>query len=274
MEIGTWNELKLDRIKTVGAYLTDGTEDVLLPRRQIPAGAGGGDTVRCFIYRDSDDRLIATTNKPLIEKGEIRSLTVKSVTGFGAFLDWGLERDLFLPFKEQTAKVKQGKSYSVRLYTDKTGRLAASMKLYSHLNKKAPYAKGDHVHGRVYQVKPDFGALVVVDDQYSGLIHAGELYDRVSVGDEVDARVVSVREDGKMDLSLRDTIPRQIDQDAEMVLDVIQSYGGTLPFSDKADPERIKEEFGLSKNAFKRAVGHLLKEKKVEILEDSIKVRE
>ena len=271
MKIGMWNNLKIDRIKTVGAYLSDGNEDVLLPKSQVPGDAKVGDMIDAFLYRDSEDRLIATRKDPLIKMGEIRSLTVKSVTGIGAFLDWGLERDLFLPFKEQTAKVVQGKKYPVRLYVDKTGRLSCSMKLYEYLEKDPPFKKGQHVAGQVYQVKPDFGAFVVVENRYSGLIHKSELYDRISVGDAVDARVVAVRPDGKMDLALRDAIPKQMEQDAEMVLDVIKSYGGVLPFTDKADPELIREEFGLSKNAFKRAVGHLLKEKKVEITEDSIR---
>lgn len=270
MEAGSRVKLKIVRKKEAGVYLSDGENDVLLPKRQVPEGAETGDVLEVFIYRDSEDRLIATVNTPLIEKGMIRSLTVKSVTGIGAFLDWGLERDLFLPFKEQTGKVAAGKSYPVRLYTDKTGRLCASMRLYEYLDKEPPYKKGDHVKGQVYQVKPGFGAFVVIENRYSGLIHANELYDRISIGDEVDVRIVEVRSDGKMDLSLRDTIPHQMEQDAEMVLDVIDSYGGVLPFTDKADPERIKEEFGLSKNAFKRAVGHLLKEHKVEIKDDSI----
>ena len=274
MEVGTWNRLKLVRIKQVGAYLSDGSEEVLLPRKQVPEGAAPGDELKVFLYRDSEDRLIATVNEPLIEKGEIRSLRVKAVTDFGAFLDWGLERDLFLPFKEQTGKVRAGMSCPVRLYTDKTGRLCASMRLYEHLEKNAPYRKGDHVKGQVYQVKPGFGAFVVLENRYSGLIHASELYDRISIGDLVDVRVLAVRPDGKADLSLRDTVPHQMEKDAEMVLDVIRSYGGILPFTDKADPERIKEEFGLSKNAFKRAVGHLLKEKKIVIEDTAIRSTE
>ncbi len=274
MKIGTWTELQIDRIKSVGAYLSDGREDVLLPKNQVPEGAREGDMITCFLYRDSEDRLIATVRKPLLEMGEIRNLVVKSVTGIGAFLDWGLERDLFLPFKEQTTKVVQGKAYPVRLYEDKTGRLAASMRIYEYLRTDPPYKKGDHVKGTIYQVRPGFGAFVATEDGFGGLIHASELYDRVAVGDSVDARVIHVREDGRMDLSLRDAIPKQMSEDAEMVADVIRSYGGTLPFTDKADPERIREEFGLSKNAFKRAVGRLLKEGRVEIKEDSIRLIE
>jgi len=274
MNLGQWNELKIDRIKEFGVYLTDGTEDVLLPAKQVPKDAGPGDVVSCFVYRDSNDRLIATTHAPLITIGQIRSLTVKDVTGIGAFLDCGLERDLFLPFKEQTTKVQKGRSYPVRMYVDKTGRLAASMRIYEYLRTDPPYKKGDHVKGTIYQIRPGFGAFVAVEDTYSGLIHASELYDHVMVGDSVEVRVLHVREDGRLDLSLRDAIPKQMSEDAEMVADVIRSYGGTLPFNDKADPERIRDEFGLSKNAFKRAVGRLLKEGRVELTEKTIILKE
>ncbi len=274
MEIGTWNELKIDRMKEFGAYLTDGTEDVLLPRKQVPGEVKVGDALTCFVYRDSDDRLIATLRKPLLTVGEIAVLQVKDVTGIGAFLDCGLERDLFLPFKEQTAKVQKGRSYPVRMYVDKTGRLACSMRLYEFLKTDHGYQKGEHVHGHIYQVRPGFGAFVAVEDRYSGLIHSTELYDKVAVGDPVDARVINVREDGRLDLSLRDAIPQQMGEDAEMVADVIRSYGGILPFDDKADPERIRDEFGLSKNAFKRAVGRLLKERKVRIEDGRILLTE
>ncbi len=274
LTIGDWNELTISRFKDFGAYLTDGQEDVLLPKSQVPKGAKVGDSLTCFLYRDSDDRLIATLQKPYLTAGEIACLTVKDVTGIGAFLDCGLERDLFLPYKEQTVKVVQGKIYPVRMYVDKTGRLAASMRLYDHLATDHHFRKGDHAKGVVYQVRPGFGALVAVENRYSGLIHASELYDRIAVGDQVEVRIVSVRQDGKLDLALRDAIPEQMKEDAQMVLDVIRSYGGTLPFTDKADPERIKAEFGLSKNAFKRAVGRLLKEGKVRILEKSIEMTE
>ena len=300
MELGKWNILRIDRIKDVGAYLTDGrglirswkkldeegepeAMDVLLPTRQIPEGCEIGDNVRVFIYRDSEDRPIATTHEPLIEVGEIKRLKVKSVGDIGAFLDWGLSRDLFLPFKEQTVKVQQEKSYLVKLYVDKTGRLAASMKISDALTKsgkKTDVKKGDHVSGVVYNVKKDFGAFVAInvgeEDEpvygNSGLIHSSEIFENLYVGDVVNCRVVKVREDGKMDLAMRDEIPQQMEKDAAMVLDIIESYGGKLPFNDKADAALIKKEFGISKNAFKRAVGRLLKAGRIEITDSSIEL--
>jgi hypothetical protein len=307
MELGKWNILRIDRIKDVGAYLTDGrglvrtwkksdeesepeVMDILLPTRQIPEGCEVGDNVRVFIYRDSDDRPIATTHEPKIELGEIRKLKVKSVGDIGAFLDWGLSRDLFLPFKEQTVKVQQEKSYLVKLYVDKSGRLAASMKISDALTKaasdKSPenvingLKKGDHVSGVVYNVKKDFGAFVAINvgdaecPVYgsSGLIHSSEIFENLYVGDEVNCRIVKIRDDGKMDLAMRDEIPQQMEKDAAMVLDIIESYGGKLPFNDKADAALIKKEFGISKNAFKRAVGRLLKAGRIEITESSIEL--
>ena len=292
MKLGEWNILRIDRIKDVGAYLTDGKGlgedmDVLLPTRQIPEGLEIGDNINVFLYRDSEDRLIATTHEPLITLGEIKKLKVKSVANIGAFLDWGLSRDLFLPFKEQTVKVQQEKSYLVKLYIDKTGRLAASMKIASALKPNDTFKKGDHVKGIVYNVKKDFGVFValynkaILDENgedekqnavitYSGLIHSSEVFENLYVGDEVTCRVVKAREDGKLDLAMRDEIPLQMEKDAEMVLDIIKSYGGKLPFNDKADAAIIKREFGLSKNAFKRAVGRLYKNKLIEISDDGI----
>ena len=294
MELGKWNILRIDRIKDVGAYLTDGKSldtgrdtaagknvadsavtDILLPTRQIPEGLEVGDNVRVFIYRDSEDRPIATTTEPLITLGEVARLKVKSVSDIGAFLDWGLSRDLFLPFKEQTVKVQQERSYLVKLYIDKTGRLAASMKISDCLKPNDELVKGDKVTGVVYNMKKDFGAFVALRGKtgsfnYSGLIHSSEIFENLYVGDEVTCRVIKARDDGKLDLAMRDEIPQQMEKDAEMVLDIIESYGGKLPFTDKADAAVIKREFGISKNAFKRAVGRLLKEGKIQIQSDGI----
>lgn len=270
MDLGKWNILRVDRVKEVGAYLTDGREDVLLPIKQVPRDIEVGDSIRVFVYRDSKDRPIATTREPLITVGEIKRLKCKSVGNIGAFMDSGLERDLLLPFKEQTTPVKQEKSYLVYMYVDKTGRLAVSMKISDKLRPNDKYKKGDMVKGTVYQVKKEFGAFVAIDDEMTGLIHESEIFDSIYVGDIVECRVVKVREDGKTDLAMRQEIPVQMLKDAEMVYDIIKSYGGKLPFNDKASAELIKREFGISRNAFKRAVGHLYKEKKIEITETGI----
>lgn len=276
IEIGKWNTLKVIRSKDFGVYL--GEEDgasadaVLLPRKQVPDGVKAGAEMKVFIYRDSQDRPIATTNEPLITMGEIKKLRVKSVTTIGAFMEWGLEKDILLPFKEQTAKVEEGREYLVRMYADKSERLCVSMKLYPYLQPIEGYEKGQSFCGIVYEYKKGFGAFVAIDDKYSGLIHESELYSKVYVGDEVHGRIVNIREDGKADLSMRDPAYMQMNEDSEMVYDIIKSYKGVLPFNDKADKDIIKKEFGLSKNAFKRAVGRLLKDGKIIITDSTIEI--
>ena len=276
IEIGKWNTLKVIRSKDFGIYLgEDGSsvaETVLLPRKQVAEGVKAGSVIEVFIYRDSQDRLIATTNKPLITMGEIKKLKVKNVTSIGAFMDWGLEKDILLPFKEQTAKVVEGREYLVKMYTDKSDRLCVSMKLYDSLLPIEGYKEKDTFTGTVYEYKKDMGAFVAIDDKFSGLIHESELYNKVYVGDTVTGRIKKIREDGKADLMLREPAYIQMNEDADMVYDVIKSYKGVLPFTDKADKELIKKEFGLSKNAFKRAIGKLLKDRKIEITESTINI--
>jgi len=265
MKLGEWNILRIDRIKDVGAYLTDGHEDVLLPAKQVPADVEVGDNLEVFLYRDSEDRMIATVHTPLITIGELKHLRVKSVTDIGAFMDWGLERDLFMPFGQQTVKAETGRTYLVKLYVDKTGRLAASMKISDVLQDNDKYVKGDRVTGTIYNIKHDFGAFVAIDDKYKGLIRTSEIYQKLCIGDTVECRVSNVRPDGKTDLSMREEIPTQMLKDSEMVYDILRSYGSKAPFGDKSSSDVIRKEFGISKNAFKRALGHLLKEGRIEV---------
>jgi len=192
--------------------------------------------------------------------GHLAVLEVADTGKMGAFLEWGLEKDLFLPFKEQTAKVQKGDKCLVALYVDKSGRLCATMKVYHMLRTDSPYQKDDQVKGIVYDRSDEFGVFVAVDHQFSARIPKKDVFG-------------NVKEDGKLDLSVRGKIPQQMDADAELILKRIQSYDGVLPFNDKADPDTIKAEFGMSKAAFKRAVGRLLKENRVKIFPDSIRIR-
>lgn len=256
-----------------GVYLGNSQEKVLLPKKEVPKGAELGDPVEVFLYKDSSDRLIATTGEPKITLGELKVLKVADTGKIGAFLDWGLPKDLLLPFREQTGKVKKGDEILVSLYVDKSDRLCATMKVYEKLRQDPPYQKDDWVEGIIYDSSDNFGMFVAVDDCYSALIPKREVFGDMRVGDRIQARVVRVKEDGKMDLAVREKAFMQMDADAKMVLKKIQENGGRLPFTDKAEPERIKKEFGLSKNAFKRAVGRLLKEGKIEIGEKSIEIR-
>lgn len=273
MRLGKTQVLTVVKKVDFGVYLGSDEERVLLPKKQVPQGVEPGDPVEVFLYKDSDDRLIATTNRPKLEVGELAVLEVVDTNKFGAFLDWGLEKDLFLPFKQQTAKVAKKDRCLVSLYIDKSNRLCATMKVYDLLRQDSPYQKDDMVEGIVYDTSAEFGVFVAVDNQYSALIPKKEAQGKWKVGQVVKARVTEVKADGKLDLSVRDKIPMQMSKDADMIWERIKEYGGELPFNDKADPEVIQNEFGLSKNAFKRAVGRLLKEDKIVIGEKNIKVK-
>lgn len=269
---------KLFVVKKVdfGVYLatqmqSGGQERVLLPIKQVPENCGLGDEIEVFIYKDSQDRMIATTREPKLTLGSVAELAVAQVGKIGAFLDWGLEKDLFLPFKEQTGRVNPGDKILATLYIDKSQRLCATMKVYEYLQKGSPYKTGDWVKGKVYEISDNFGAFVAVDNLYSALIPKRELYGEIVVGMEVNARVTRVLEDGRLNLSVREKAYLQIEKDAEAVLKLLESYAGSLPFTDKAAPEVIRYETGMSKNEFKRAVGKLLKEGKIEITERAIR---
>ena len=269
---------KLVVVKTVdfGVYVApaagEAEEKVLLPKKQVPEGTKIGDELEVFIYRDSNDRLIATTNEAKLSLGEVALLKVSQVAAIGAFLDWGLEKDLFLPFMEQTKQLKEGDECLVALYIDKSDRLCATMKVYTYLSTESGYKKDDRIEGHVYEISKNFGAFVAVDDKYSGLIPMKEIYGNIQVGDLISARVTGVKEDGKLDLSIREKSYLQIGKDVIRILDILEKYDGVLPFNDKASPETIRREMQMSKNEFKRAVGHLLKEGKITITEKNIRL--
>lgn len=262
-----------------GIYLGEeqqaiGKDTILLPKRQIPEGTKKGDEIEVFVYKDSEDRLIATTKEPFITLGELAVLKVKETAKMGAFLDWGLDKDLLLPFKEQIGKAQMGHSYLVSLYIDKSKRLCATMKIYEKLTSNSPYQKDDKVKGIVYGKKSGIGIFIAVDNQYHGLIPEKESFASLELGDIVEARVIRVREDGKLDLSIREKSHLQLNIDSEMIEGKLHRAGGFLPFHDKSDPEVIKEQLGLSKAAFKRAVGHLLKEGIIVMTEKGIQLKE
>ena len=222
MKLGEKQVLTVVKIVDFGVYLGNDEERVLLPKKQVPQGIEVGDPIEVFLYKDSSDRMIATTNEPKLTIGKTAVLEVTDVGRIGAFLDWGLEKELLLPFKEQTERVEKGDRCLVSLYIDKSGRLCA-------------------------------------------MIPKREVYGKMYIGQRIEARVTAVKPDGKLDLSIRGKIPEQMDADADKVFGRIEKNGGMLPFTDKADPERIKSEMGMSKAAFKRAVGRLLKQGKIQI---------
>lgn len=276
VEIGKRQTLKVIRSKDFGVYLAEREEDkdaVLLPRKQVPEGLKAGGEIEVFVYLDSSDRPIATVNQPLITLGELARLKVASVGNIGAFMDWGLEKDILMPFKEMVGKIREGKEYLVYMYMDKSSRPCVSMRIYNQLSTDSPFSKGDQVEGYVYQINERMGAFVAVEDKYQGLIPKQELHRKLRVGETISLRVSEVREDGKLNLSMNRPAYQQMEEDSEMVYQAILSYDGVLPFTDKASPEVIEREMGLSKNAFKRAVGRLLKEGRIEIHERNIVIK-
>ena len=292
LKLGEKQNLVVTRRTAFGVYLaeagTDGKasgydparrqrstgEEVLLPKAQVPEDAGIGTELEVFLYKDSQDRLIATTAEPMLTLYHTAVLRVKEVGRIGAFLDWGLPKDLLLPFHEQTVRVREGDDALVALYIDKSGRLCATMKVYHYLHKHSPYQIDDMVRGRIYEISGNFGVFVAVDDKFSALIPKKEAAGTFHVGDIIEARVTDVKEDGKLDLSVRKKAYLQMDEDAEAVLQVIREYEGVLPFGEKVSPELIAREFGLSKNAYKRALGRLLSKGLIEIGENRIYLKE
>ena len=247
-------------------------DEVLLPKNQVTEDMRVGSEIEVFLYKDSEDRMIATRLVPYIKIGEIKKLRVKEVNKIGAFLDWGLPKDLLLPFKEQIYDIKSGDEILVTVYIDLSDRLCATMDLYSRLSLLPPYQRDDMVKGTVYQVHEQFGAYVAVDNKYSALVPKKELHRELKPGDEIEARVLEVKEDGKLDLSLRQKAYVQMDADSALILDKLKQAGGSLPYQDKSSAEEIKEEFNLSKAAFKRAIGRLYKERVIVIEKDGIRI--
>lgn len=274
LQLGKRQELTVVKRMKFGVYLAEGKdaeERVLLPVKEVPDETEIGDRMEVFLYLDSKDRMIATRREPYAELGGVAVMEVKEVSNIGAFLDWGLEKDLLLPFKEQSRRVAQGEKVLAAVYLDKSRRFCATMNVYEYLETDSPYQKGDRVTGTIYETEGNFGVFVAVDNRYSGLIPKREAAGNYRIGDTIQVRVTAVKPDGKLDLSPNERVEVQMDKDAELVMKVIEEYEGVLPFGEKVSPEIIKREFGISKAAFKRAVGRLYKQGRIQIMENRIK---
>lgn len=275
LQIGKRQLLTIVKKVDFGVYLAkeqeaDPEEKVLLPRKEVPENVQPGDEIEVFLYRDSKDRMIATVRQPKLSLGEVAVLRVKENGKIGAFLDWGLEKDLLLPFREQVRKVRPGEECLVALYLDKSKRLCATMKVYHYLRTDSPYEKDQKVTGTLYEISDNFGAFVAVDNCYSALIPKKEPLGNARVGDTVEARVTEVLKDGKLSLSLREKAYIQMNEDAQKLLKLLEEQGGELPVGDKSSPEKIKELTGMSKNEFKRAAGNLYKQRLVQVEEHQL----
>lgn len=276
IELGKIQHLKVIRQTDIGVYLnTDDnaqSADILLPKSQVPAETEIGSIIEVFVYKDSEDRPIATVNKPKVTLGNLAVLRVVEVTRIGAFLDWGLEKDLFLPFKQQVGTVQKGKDCLVGVYIDKSDRLCATMKVYDLLSCNSPYSENSKVTGTIYKITEDYGAFVAVDNKYHGLIPTREIFGSYTVGDTVEVRVKKIRPDGKLELSLRKQAFYQIEEDSQMIINQLKANGGKLPLNDSSSPLSIKAELNMSKASFKRAVGRLLKEGAIQITNEGIQL--
>lgn len=273
MKLGKIQTLKAVQFEKQGAYLADENGvKVLLPSNQFSKELKLNDEVEVFVYKDSEDRPIATKLRPYITLHEVGLLKVKEVTSIGAFLDWGLLKDLLLPFKEQTYKVKEGDEVLVALYEDKSGRLCATMQVYDYLSTDSPYRKNDHAQGYVYQNIDAFGCYIAVDHKYSGMVPKKDLHHKPVLGEKVSVRIAEVLPDGKLTLSFTEKTEIQMDADAELIFECLETAGGFLPYHDKTSPETINKEFDMSKAAFKRAIGNLYKNGKIMIKENGIRL--
>lgn len=278
IELGRIQKLRVIRSTKIGVYLNSvddmsmdaDMEDVLLPKSQVSSEIKIGDVIEVFVYKDSEDRIIATIRTPKITLGEIAMLRVIEVAEIGAFLDWGLEKDLFLPFKEQLGKIKEGDLYLIGMYVDKSERLCGTMKVSRLLENESPYKVNDLVTGTIYSVNKDLGAFIAVDNKYHALIPSSEFLGANGYGDKVEARVRKVQPDGKLELSFRREAFNEIDSDADKIMDKLKYRGGVIKLNDKSSPAAIKSEFSMSKSAFKRAIGKLFKERKIVITEAGI----
>lgn len=274
IEIGKKQKLKVVENTDIGLYLAsedDLYDRVLLPNSQVPEDAKVNDDLNVFVYKDSEDRPVATMIEPKLTVGEIGVLEVIADTSIGAFLDWGLPKDLLLPFIEQTEQVEVGGKYLVGVYIDKSERLCATMRVSSFLEIDSPYKENDRVKGIIYSMHDEIGAFVAVDNKYEAMIPIKEIDSELQVGQVVEARVTNIKEDGKIDLSIKEKAYKQMKDDAQILLEIIEENDGTIYLNDKSSPQDIRQQVNMSKNAFKRAVGRLYKNKKIDFIENGIK---
>ena len=272
IELGKFNQLEVVKEVDFGVYLDGGEEgEILLPARYVPENCKIGDFLNVFLYLDMDERLIATTLTPLVQVGQFACLEVSWVNQYGAFLNWGLMKDLFVPFREQKMKMQVGRKYVVHAHVDEESyRIVASAKVERYLSKEKPeYAPGAEVNILIWQ-KTDLGFKAIIDNKYSGLLYENEIFSSIETGKEMKAFVKQVREDGKVDLILQKPGFEKVDDFAKTLLDYIKEQGGRIHLNDKSPAEDIYDTFGVSKKTFKKGVGDLYKKRLITLHEDGI----
>ena len=276
IELGKIQNLEVARETLIGLYLNsiNGRDEdaILLPKSQVPEGIKIGDEIEVFVYKDSEDRRIATVRRPKLVLGEMIALKVVETTSIGAFLNWGLEKDLFLPYKEQVGVVVEGGTYFVALYIDKSELLCATMKTYNLLSTESPYKANDRVNGTICSINKELGVFVAVENKYQGMIPIKEMYGNFTIGETIEVRIKKVRPDGKLELSVRAEAFKEIESDAGKIMERLKVSDGRLFINDSSSPEVIKMEFNMSKAAFKRAIGRLMKEGAIKITDKGIEM--
>ena len=274
IRLGDYNRMTVVKSVDFGLYLDGGDEgEVLLPARYVPDGCKEGDEIEVFVYLDSEERLVATTQTPKARVGDFAFLTVSWVNEYGAFLDWGLMKDLFCPFREQKMKMEKDKGYIVHVHLDnESHRIVASAKVEHYFDQSfPPYRHGDEVDLLVWQ-KTDLGFKVIIDNRFPGLVYGNQVFRQIHTGDRLTGYIDMVREDGKIDVMLQPTGWRMTKETADIILDYMESHGGTCPLTDKSPAEDIYQQFQVSKNSYKKAVGDLYKRRLITIEDDCIRL--
>jgi predicted RNA-binding protein (virulence factor B family) len=273
LRIGNYNRLNISRITSTGAFLASEAGEILLPGRLVPKGVAPGSELNVFIYVDSEERLTATTRKPRAVVGDFALLKVKDNVTVGTFLDWGLEKDLLLPFGEQTAPLRRGEDVLVRVYLHSSDRVAASARLDRFLlPADGTLAEGDMVELLIYAIS-DLGAKVIINNTYGGLLFKNELFSTPTIGQRQQGYVKKIREDGKIDVTLRAGGTREAASDREAILEALKAHKGFLPLSDKSPPEAIAALLRMSKRSFKKGIGGLYKEGLLDISPEGVRLR-
>jgi len=274
VELGRFSELPIKEDTAAGVYLDSDAGNILLPRKYVPEGAMAGDIIRVFVYRDSDDRLVATTLKPAAIVGECAWLKVVALSRAGAFLDWGIQKDLLVPYSEQSVKMEVGQKYIVRIFLDeRTQRIAATTKIGKFMEKdNTGLREAESVSLLIYRFT-DYGIKVIINDRWFGLLYENEVFEKLHIGDKVMGYIRKIRPDGKIDLALGKTGMEGIEEAKAVILKALKEHRGFLPMGDFSAPEHIRENLHMSKKTFKKAVGGLYKNELIEIKEDGIRLK-
>lgn len=275
IQVGQYNSLIVQRIKDAGAYLDDGNEGILLPKRFVPNGTKIGDEIRVFVYHDSENRLIATTLIPKAVVGDIALLKVVDISSHGAFVDWGLMKDLLVPKSKQISPMRLGGEYLVTLYIDaQTGRVAASQyieQLFS--NEEITVVEKEIVDLIVYR-QTDLGYAMIINKKHIGLLHQNEVFMDINIGDQLQGFIKTIRPDNKIDVTIGKPGYQKTEDESSKIMRLLQEHDGYLPYHDKSEPEEIYSFFGMSKKTFKMTLGKLFKERKIELTKTGFKLNE